>query len=133
MAVARRQTISHSGMPCFSLHDLADAVDTPLGVGERAVLLEERCARQEHVGELRRLVQEQVLHDEMSIDRKRVFDVMRVGVGLGDVLALDEHAAERAVDRGVEHVRNAKARLVVELDVPLLLEDLAHFVLATWR
>ena len=62
----------------------------------------------------------------ISIDVKRMLDVMRVGIGLGDVLALDEDAAERAVGGGVEHVRNAQARLAVELHAPFLLEDGAH-------
>ena len=66
-------------MPCFSLHDLADAVDTTLGVDERAVLFEERCSRQEDVSERRRLVQEQVLHDEDVQRPERVLDVMVSG------------------------------------------------------
>ena len=48
----------------LGLHHRAHPVDPPLGVGEGAVLLQERRAGQEHVGELRGLVEEQVLHDQ---------------------------------------------------------------------
>ena len=44
--------------------------------------------------------------------------MLRVGIGLQDVLALDVEALERAVDRGVEHVGDAQARLRVERDAP---------------
>ena len=77
----------------------------------------------------RRLVQEQVLHDEDVERSERVFDVMDVGVGLRNVFAMDEHAAVRTIDCGIEHVGNAEARLVVELAIPLLLVDLARFLI----
>ena len=43
---------------------LPDALDAALAVGERAVLLEEARARQDDVGELRGLGEEQLLDDE---------------------------------------------------------------------
>jgi hypothetical protein len=44
-------------------------------------------------------------------------DVLRVGIRLRDVLALAVQRPEIAVDRGVEHVRDAQARLNrVQLD-----------------
>ena len=49
-----------------------------------------------------------------------------VGIGLGDVLAVHEQALEGAARGFVEHVRNAQARLAAELDLPLLLEQLAR-------
>ena len=59
-----RCVTSQSAMPAMRRHHLAHALDAALGVGEGAVLLEERRARQEHVRVVRRLVQEQVLHDD---------------------------------------------------------------------
>ena len=50
---------------------------------------------------------------------------MGVGVGLQDVLALDVEALERAVDRGVQHVGDAQAGLLVEADAPQRLEHRA--------
>ncbi len=99
-------------------HGRADTVDAPLGVGERAVLLQEAGAGQEHMREAGRLVEEQVLHHHELHRRQRGFHVHRVGVALGDVLALDEQALERAGDRRVEHVGDAQARLRRKLDAP---------------
>ncbi len=72
-------------------HHRAHPVDPPLGVGEGAVLLQERRPGQEDVGELRGLVEEQVLHDE-QVERRQgaAATCGGVRVGLGDVLALDE-------------------------------------------
>ena len=67
------------------------------------------------MGEGRRLVEEQVLHDDAFHRLERGVDMLGVGIGLGDVLALDEEALEGAVDGGVEHVGDAQARLGVEL------------------
>ena len=116
------------GVARLGLHHLAHARDAPLGIGEGAVLLQERGARQEHVRELRRLVQEQVLHDDAFHRRERRGHVLRVGVGLRDVLALDVQALELAVERRLEHVRNAQARLVLQLHAPGVLELRAHRV-----
>jgi hypothetical protein len=49
--------------------------------------------------------------------------MMRVGVGLEDVLALNVNSHERAFDGRVEHVRNTQARLPVERDAPKVLVD----------
>jgi len=84
--------------------------------GERAVLLQERRAGQEDVREPGGLVEEQVLHHEAVQRRQRRLDVPGVGVGLGDVLALDEQAAEPAVDCGVERVGDARPGVGVQCD-----------------
>ena len=76
----------------------------------------------------RGLVEEQVLDDHAFHRRKAARDVLRVGVGLGDVLALQIEALEGAVDRLVHHVGDAQARLAAELDAPELLEDFARRV-----
>ena len=53
-----------------------------------------------------------------SIARERRGDVLGVGVGLRDVLALDVEALEAAVERGVEHVGDAQARLGLAAATP---------------
>ena len=108
------------------LHHLAHRLDAALGVGEGAVLLEEGRARQEHVRVVGGLVEEQVVDDHAVHRREPGGDVLGVGVGLEDVLALDVDRLERAIDRGVEHVGDAQARLGVERDAPVLLEQRAR-------
>jgi hypothetical protein len=107
-------------------HHRADPVDPALGVGERPVLLEERRPRQQHVSELGRLVLEQVLYDEQVERRQSRVHVLGVRVGLRDVLALDEQRAERAVERGVEHVRDPQPGLLEDRRPPEVVVDLAH-------
>ena len=63
-----------------------------------------------------------------SIADQRRGHVLRVRIGLRDVLALDVQALELAVERGLEHVRNAQAGLALQRDAPGLLEQLAHGV-----
>ena len=113
------------GQPGQRLDDLAHPRDAPLGVRERTVLLEERRAGQEHVRELGALVQEQLLHDQALERRHRGNDVLRVRVGLRDILALDVQPAERAVERRLEHVRDAQPGIGLERHFPVVLEQLA--------
>ena len=68
---------------------------------------------------IRRLVEEQILHDDAFHRRQARRDMLRVGIGLQDVLALDVEALERAVDRGIEHVGDAQARLGLERHAPI--------------
>ena len=116
------------GHAVLGRHHLAHAVDAALGVGERAVLLEEGRARQEDVGVVRRLVQEQVLDDNAFHCREGRLDVLGVGIGLQDVLALHVDALEGAVDCGIEHVGDAQAGLGIERTAPQLLEHGARGV-----
>lgn len=51
-------------------------------------------------------------------------DMMRIGVGLEDVLALNEDALERAVGGSIQHIGDAQARLAVQLHAPGMLEYL---------
>ena len=53
---------------------------------------------------------------------------VRVGIGLGDVLALEVEPLEGAVDRLVHHVGDAQAGRAAELDAPQALEHLARRV-----
>ena len=52
----------------------------------------------------RGLVQEEIVHHDAFHRRQRGGDVMRVGIGLRDVFALDVKAHEGAFDGGIEHV-----------------------------
>ena len=72
------------------------------------------------------LVEEEVVHDDAFHRLETGRDVVRVGVGLQDVLALDVDALERAVDGGVEHVGDAQARLRIERHAPQALVDVAR-------
>ncbi len=78
--------------------------------------------------ELRRLVQENVLHDHAFQALQRMGHVLRIRIRLGDVFALDVQTLETAVDRRIEHVRNAQARLVVQLHAPHFFELRARLV-----
>ncbi len=63
------------------------------------------------MGEARRLVKEQVLDDDQVEGPQRGFDMAGVGVGLGDVFALDIEPSERSAEGCIEHVRDPQARL----------------------
>ncbi len=52
--------------------------------------------------------------------------MLRVRIGLRDVLALDVERPELAVERGLEHVRDAQARLALQRNAPGPLEVRAH-------
>ena len=51
--------------------------------------------------------------------------MLGVGVGLHDVFALHIQPAEGPVERGLEHIGDAHARLVIEGDAPVALEQAA--------
>jgi hypothetical protein len=53
---------------------------------------------------IRRLVQEQVVHDHAFHRRQAGRDMLGIGVGLQDILALAIQALERALDRRIQHV-----------------------------
>ena len=63
-------------------------------------------------------IEEKVVDHDAFHGRQAAGDMLGVGVGLQDVLALDVEALERAVDGGVEHVGNAQAGLRVERHAP---------------
>ncbi len=66
------------------------------------------------------------MDDDAVHGREAGRHVLRIGVGLQDVLALDVDALEAAIDGSVEHVGNAQARLIRDGDAPGRLEDVAH-------
>ena len=75
---------------------LAAELHQPVGVGEGAGLLRERARRQDDVGEVAGLGEEDVLHDQVLEHRQRFARVVGVGVGHRRVLAHDVHAAHAA-------------------------------------
>ena len=78
------------------------------------------------MGELSGLVEKQILHDDALHRRHGGTDVVRVRIGLHEVLALHVHALERAIEGGLEHVRDAQARLGLQRHAPVGLEARAH-------
>ena len=71
------------------------------------------------MGELGGFVQEDVLNDQAIQRPQGRLDVLGVGIGLGNVLALDVHALEFPSNRCVKHVRNAQPRMGVDRDAPI--------------
>ena len=57
-------------------------------------------------------------HTRKSSDFSAAYDVVGVGVGLGNVLAEDVHRLEPAVDRRVEHLRDGEALVARQIDAP---------------
>ena len=93
------------------LDELAHPLHAALAVGERALLLGEGGRGQHDVRDLRRLVHEEVLHDQ-EVERAQQFGrVGQVGVGEGRVLAHDVHAADVALGDGLDHVGGPHALL----------------------
>src|SRR5947208_4737677 len=69
------------------LEDLVEALDAPLGAGERPVLLQAWSGGKHDVGVAARLGEEDVLHDEEIELRERSTDVVRVRVDDAHLLA----------------------------------------------
>ena len=78
--------------------------------------------------ELRRLVQEQVLYDDAFHRGQRRGDMLRIGIRLSDVFALDVQRLEFPVEGGFEHIGNAQTRLVAQRHAPGALEQCARTV-----
>ena len=76
---------------------LAAHLHQPVGVGEGAGLLGKRAGREDHVGQVRRFGQEDVLHDQMIERGQRFARMVRVGVRHRRVLAHHVHAADLPV------------------------------------
>src|SRR3546814_4867887 len=106
-----RSTRTYTPFPYTTLcrsRDLPDRLDAPFGIGESAVLFEEGRTRQEHMRVIGGLVEEQVMDDHELHRRQPLRNMMRVGIGLENILALDVDRAECAVDCGIEHVGDAQ-------------------------
>ena len=107
-------------------HGGAAHLHLAVGVGDGAVLLGPGRGRQDDVGELRGLGDEEVLHDQVLELGERAAGVLEVGVGHRGVFALDVHAADGAVVDGMHDLDHGEAGLVREGTVggrvPQLLE-----------
>ena len=68
--------------------------------------------------ELGCLVQEDVLDDQAFQCRQRGRDVLCIRIGLREIFTLDVHAPETAIERRLEHVRNAQTGFGFESDAP---------------
>ena len=105
----------------------ADAVDPPLGVRERAVLLREARRGQDDVGVLRHpVVQEDVLRDDEVEPGEALVDVVGVRLRLGRVLPDEVERLDAPVVEAGHHLVEPVARRLGHLRAPRLRELRAH-------
>src|SRR5688500_5860911 len=78
------------------------------------------------MGVLRRLVDEEILHDQAFERGERRRHVLRIRVRLREVLALHVQALEAAIERRLEHVRYAQSRVGGERAAAAALEEAAY-------
>ena len=103
-----RQVVARAGR---RLDGLAHALDATLGVGDGALALgPRRGGRQDHVGELGGLRQEQVLDDEELETGQQLDGALLVRLGLDRVLADAVHGGELAALHRVEHAGRCQPR-----------------------
>ena len=102
---------------------LSHALNPPFAVGESAVALAPRRGGGEHhVGILRRLGEEDVLHDDMIEVFQPFADRRGVGIGLHRVLANDVEVGKMALIHRVHHFRKRHAVFRRQGDAPDALE-----------
>ena len=107
-------------------HGGAHAVDPPLGVRERAVLLREARGGEDDVREAcRGVVQEQVLRDDELELGEPLLDVVRVRLGLRRVLADQVERLDPVVVEAGHHLVEPVAGALGQVDAPRLGELLA--------
>ena len=107
--------IRHAG---HGRNRFAHAADAPLGVGKRSVFFQERRSGEEDVRVTRGLIQEKILDHDAFHRGHPGGDVLRVGIGLDDVLAFNVNALERSFAGGIQHVGDAQAGFVLQRNVP---------------
>ena len=96
-------------------------------VGDRADLLRPRRGWQHHVGEVGRLGEEDILHDEVIERGHRFACVIDVRIRHRRVLTHDVHPADLAFHRGVHDLDDSQPDVRIEFGPPELLEALAGF------
>ncbi len=118
-----------SRAPSGGVDRLADALDAPFRVGDRALALGPGGGRrQDDVRELGRPGQEQVLHDEHVEPLEQTDGAALVGLGLDRVLADAVHGGEVAPLHRIEHARQVPATLWRDRDAPGRVELRAELV-----
>ena len=96
------------------LDRLASELHHAIGVGDGADLLGPRGGGQHDVGEIRRLGEEDVLHDQVIERGQRFARVIDVGIRHRRVLAHDVHPADLVLLRGVHDLDDGEARIRIE-------------------
>ena len=76
--------------------------------------------------ELRRLIQEDILNDHALHRHQRCRDMLRVRIGLNQILTVDVDAHEFMRQGRLEHVRDAKPGFLAQRCAPGVLEHFAH-------
>ena len=139
--IVRRDRSPIEAQPLRQLHDdpdvvlrvagwiqrLAHPLHPPLAVRHGPLGLRPRGGRREHhVGELRRLRHEDVLHDQAVQVLEQRGGVRGIGLGVGGVLADHVERAQVAALHRVEHLGEVPSVLRDDRDAPRALEPLAR-------
>ena len=95
-------------------NSLAAHLHQPVGVGKAAVLFGKGACREDHIRQIRRFGQEDVLHDQVIQRRQRVAGVVGIRVAHRRVLAHDVQALDLAFVDGVHHLDHGQARRVIQ-------------------
>ena len=104
------------------LHDLIEALDAPLGIGEGTLLFQAGRGGQHHVGQPAGGGEEDVLHHEEFQLLQRVLDLVDVGLDQVDLLAEDVHRLHLALLDALDHLVVIEPLFRGELDLPGRLE-----------
>ena len=109
------------------IEGLANPLDPPLAVRHGSLGLSPRGGgREHHVGELRRLRHEDVLHDQTVQVLEQRCGVRGIGLGVGGVLADHVERAQVAALHRVEHLGQVPSVLRDDRHAPRALEPLAR-------
>ena len=101
---------------------LAHPLHPSLGIGEGALLLGEGRGGQEDVGELGRLVHEQILDHQAVELAQGLVGVVEIGLGQHGVLPHHVHGADGAVEAAFGHLGDDEPGLARRPDAPRALE-----------
>jgi hypothetical protein len=96
------------------LDGLATHLHQAIGVGEGAGFLRKSAGRQDHIGQVRGLGQEDVLHHHVLQAGHGLAGMVGVGVTHRRVLALHVHALDAAFLGGMHHLHHRQAYLVIQ-------------------
>ena len=105
---------------------LTSELHEAIGVRERARLLGKCRSGQYDIGEIRRLGEEDVLHDQHLEIGQRLSCMLGVRIGHRGVLAHDVHAADRARVHSVHDLDHRQAGRRIESALPQRFEFLAR-------